>query len=149
MVERVYNNLKHISDTFNFHFNYLLQVSEYMVPDGTYVRIPIPNNPKGCLKICKCIKGRVEECQPLPCVSLSSCFMGNNQHKEHGSTFMIECNTCSCFAGEIICTKKQCESSVLSGKNTAYTTLPCNCPPHYIPVCGRNGNTYASSCLAK
>lgn len=30
------------------------EVSEYMVPDGTYVRIPTTtNNPKGCLKICK------------------------------------------------------------------------------------------------
>lgn len=29
------------------------EVSEYMVPEGTYVRIPSPKNPKGCLKICR------------------------------------------------------------------------------------------------
>ncbi|XP_050297871.1 reversion-inducing cysteine-rich protein with Kazal motifs [Anthonomus grandis grandis] len=124
------------------------EVSQYMVPDGTYVRIPIPNNPKGSLKICKCNKHRIEECQPLLHVSLTSCLLGNQQQL-HGSTFNIDCNTCSCFAGELICTKKQCENSAVGGRNTAYTTLPCNCPPHYMPVCGRNGITYPSACLAK
>lgn len=126
------------------------EVSEYMVPDGTYVRIPVPNNkdPKGCLKICKCNKGKIEECQPLPCVSLTPCYLGS-RHQLHGTSFNMDCNSCSCFAGELICSKKQCESSALSGRNTAYTTLPCNCAPHYVPVCGRNGNTYPSACLAK
>jgi reversion-inducing cysteine-rich kazal motif protein len=31
----------------------------------------------------------------------------------------------------------------------AYTSLPCNCLPHHVTVCGRNGNTYPSSCLAR
>lgn len=30
-----------------------------------------------------------------------------------------------------------------------FTTLPCNCPPHHVPVCGKNGNTYPSACVAK
>ncbi|XP_060522280.1 reversion-inducing cysteine-rich protein with Kazal motifs isoform X2 [Cylas formicarius] len=124
------------------------EVSQYMVPDGAYVRIPIPNNPKGCLKICKCNKNKIEQCQPLPCVSLTSCLLGSTQQL-HGASFNIDCNSCSCYAGELICSKKQCESSALSGRNTAYTTLPCNCPPHYVPVCGRNGITYPSACLAK
>ncbi|XP_030760700.1 reversion-inducing cysteine-rich protein with Kazal motifs isoform X2 [Sitophilus oryzae] len=124
------------------------EVSQYMVPDGSYVRIPIPHNPKGCLKICKCNKNRIGECQPLPCIPLTSCLLGST-HQLHGSTFNIDCNTCSCYAGELICSKKQCESSAVGGRNTAYTTLPCNCPPHYVPVCGRNGITYSSACLAK
>ncbi|KAJ8968089.1 hypothetical protein NQ317_005572, partial [Molorchus minor] len=124
------------------------EVSQYMVPDGTYVRIPIPNNPKGCLKICKCKTGKIEDCQPLPCFSLVSCLLGLTQ-PPHGSTFMVDCALCSCYAGEIICNKKQCESTSLNGRNTAYTTMPCNCPPHYVPVCGRNGVTYPSACLAK
>lgn len=124
------------------------EVSPYMVPDGTYVRVPIPNNPSGCLKICKCNNTKIEECQPLPCVSLSSCFLGNT-YQPHGSSFDIDCNNCTCYAGEIVCSKKQCESSSLSGRNAGYTTLPCNCPPHYVPVCGRNGVTYPSACLAK
>lgn len=124
------------------------EVSPYMVPEHTYVRLPIPNNSKECLKICKCNRNRIEECQPLLCITLTSCLLGNMQQM-HGTTFNIDCNTCSCYAGEKICSKKQCESSALSGRNTAYTTLPCNCPAHYIPVCGRNGVTYPSACLAK
>ncbi|XP_074032082.1 reversion-inducing-cysteine-rich protein with kazal motifs [Leptinotarsa decemlineata] len=124
------------------------EVSQYMVPDKTLVRIPIPNNPKGCLKICKCNKNNIEECQPLLCVTLTSCLLGNT-HQLHGTIFNMDCNQCSCYAGEIICSKKQCESTALSGRNTAYTTLPCNCPPHYVPICGRNGVTYPSACLAK
>lgn len=124
------------------------EVSQYMVPEGTYVRIPIPNNPKGCLKICKCHKNKIEECQPLLCITLTSCLLGNSQQR-HGTSFNMDCNTCSCYAGEIICSRKQCENTALSGRNTAYTTLPCNCPPHYVPVCGRNGITYPSACLAK
>lgn len=68
---------------------------------------------------------------------------------QHGRTFELDCNTCSCFAGEVICSKRQCESSALSGRNIAYTTLPCNCPLQYTPICGRNGVLYPSLCLAK
>lgn len=75
-------------------------------------------------------------------------FVGNS-HQQHGSAFNIDCNSCSCYAGELVCSKRQCESSAVGGRNTAYTTLPCNCPPHYVPVCGRNGITYPSACLAK
>lgn len=124
------------------------EVSEYVVPDGIYVRIPIPKNPKGCLQICKCTNGQIQQCQPLLCVNLSPCWLGNTQ-QEHGSQFYMECKNCSCYAGELICSKKQCENTALSGRNTGYTTLPCNCPPHYLPVCGRNGNNYPSTCLAK
>lgn len=127
------------------------EVSEYLVPDGTYVRIPIHNNnkPKGCLKICKCNKGKIEDCQPLLCVPLTPCLLGTALHPLHGTSFQMDCRTCSCFAGEVICSKKQCESNALTGENTAYTSLPCNCLPHYVPVCGKDGNNYPSACLAK
>ncbi|KAI4456345.1 serine protease inhibitor [Holotrichia oblita] len=125
------------------------EVSEYMVPIGTYIRIPLSNNPKRCLQICKCTIHGIQECQPVPCMTLSPCWMGNSYEKAHGTNFAIECNTCSCYVSEVICSKKQCETTSISGKNTAYTTLPCNCPPHYVPVCGRNGNIYPSACLAK
>ncbi|XP_017768615.1 PREDICTED: reversion-inducing cysteine-rich protein with Kazal motifs [Nicrophorus vespilloides] len=122
------------------------EVSEYLVPEGTYVRIPLPNNQNRCLKICKCTSNGIDECQPLPCVLLGSCW---NNERRHGEIFHLECNKCTCYAGEMICSKKQCENSLLGGRNTAYTTLPCNCPPHFVPVCGRNGNIYPSACLAK
>ncbi|XP_049826537.1 reversion-inducing cysteine-rich protein with Kazal motifs isoform X2 [Aethina tumida] len=123
------------------------EVSDYMVPEGTYVRIPIPNK-HGYLKICKCQKNKIEDCQPLPRVNFIPCLLGSRQEL-HNSYFNIDCNYCSCYAGEIVCSKKQCENGELSGRNAAYTTLPCNCPPHYVPVCGRNGITYPSACLAK
>ncbi|CAH1106670.1 unnamed protein product [Psylliodes chrysocephalus] len=124
------------------------EVSQFMVPDGTYVWIPTPNSAEGCVRICKCNKNKIDECLRLLCFTLTSCLLGNTQEL-HGTVFNIECNKCSCYAGETICSKKQCESTSLSGKNTGYTTLPCNCPPHYVPVCGRNGVTYPSTCLAK
>ncbi|XP_072392887.1 reversion-inducing cysteine-rich protein with Kazal motifs [Diabrotica undecimpunctata] len=124
------------------------EVSPYMVPDGTYVRVPTPNSPEGCVKICKCNKNKIEEYKRLLCYPLTPCLLGNTQ-EPHGTIFHQDCNQCSCYAGETICSKKQCESTSLSGRNTAYTTLPCNCPPHYVPVCGRNGITYPSTCLAK
>lgn len=101
---------------------------------------------KGCFKVCKCINGKIEKCQPLPCVTPKACQIGNRTI-EHGSSITIECNTCTCFAEEITCTKKQCRIHGISDRS--FTSLPCNCPPHYVPVCARNGKTYPSACLAK
>ncbi|XP_055691671.1 reversion-inducing cysteine-rich protein with Kazal motifs [Lutzomyia longipalpis] len=123
------------------------EASNYLVPSNTYVRIPVSSTQKGCLKICYCgTQGRIENCQPLPCVTYDSCNLAGRQI-EHASWFYVECNICSCFAGEITCTKKQCRIPGIS--DGSYTSLPCNCPPHFVPVCGRNGKTYPSACVAK
>lgn len=122
------------------------EASNYLVPVGEYVRIPSSIN-KGCYKICKCAEsGKIEKCQPVPCVTPKPCQIGNRTI-EHGSSVTIECNVCSCYAEEITCTKKQCRIAGISER--AFTSLPCNCPPHFVPVCGRNGKTYPSACLAK
>lgn len=122
------------------------EASSYLVPIGQYVRITSSIS-KGCYKICKCAEsGKIEKCQPLPCVTPKGCQMGNRTI-EHGASVNIECNVCTCFAEEITCTKKQCRIAGISER--AFTTLPCNCPPHFVPVCGRNGKTYPSACLAK
>lgn len=123
------------------------ETSMYMVPINTYVRVPVSLKQKGCLKICRCSEsGRIENCQPLPCISYDSCSLAGRKI-DHGSWFYVECNVCSCFAGEITCTKKQCHIPGIS--DGSYTSLPCNCPPHHVPVCGKNGNTYPSACVAK
>ena len=70
---------------------------------------------------------------------------------EHGAWFYMECNLCSCYAGEITCSKRQCDNPSVATMHALqpFGSLPCNCPAHHVPVCGRNGNTYPSSCLAQ
>lgn len=122
------------------------ETSLYLVPVGAYARIPISMKQKGCFKVCRCMgDGRLEDCQSLPCMSYDSCKLGDRQI-EHGTWFHVECNICSCFAGDITCTKKQCR---IPGISEHYTSLPCNCAPHHVPVCGRNGYTYPSECVSK
>jgi reversion-inducing-cysteine-rich protein with kazal motifs len=121
------------------------EASNYIIPINSYVRIPFSVN-KGCYKVCKCIDGKIEKCQPLPCVAPRSCQIGNRT-LEHGQSISIECNICTCFSEEITCTKKQCHIPEINDR--FFTTLPCNCPPHYIPVCAKNGRTYPSPCIAK
>ncbi|KFB46496.1 AGAP010646-PA-like protein [Anopheles sinensis] len=124
------------------------EASSYLVPVGTFVRIPVSVTQKGCLKVCRCGEsGRIEKCQPLPCISYNACSLAGRRFP-HLSHFYVECNVCSCYAEEITCTKRQCRVPGLT-EDRAFTTLPCNCPPHYVPVCGRNGNTYPSACVAK
>lgn len=123
------------------------ETSFYTVPLNTYVRLPVSLKQKGCHKVCRCAaSGRIENCQPLPCVSYESCNV-SGRRIEHASWFYVECNICSCYAGEITCTKRQCRIPGISDRS--YTSLPCNCPPHHVPVCGSNGNTYPSACVAK
>ncbi|XP_059472390.1 reversion-inducing cysteine-rich protein with Kazal motifs [Neocloeon triangulifer] len=122
-------------------------VSQYVVPRGSYMRFPVSRGSKSCIKICQCsAKGTAESCVQLPCYSLDACMLGSFKI-EHGDTFFMDCNLCSCYAGEITCSKRHCEP--LSTPHQPYSSLPCNCPAHHMPVCGRNGNTYPSACLAK
>lgn len=123
------------------------ETSSYIVPFGEYARIPASLKHKGCFKMCRCSSnGRFENCQQLQCISYDAC-MHSDKRIEHGTWFSIECNICSCFAGDITCTRKQCQIPGIS--DHTFTSLPCNCPPHYVPVCGRNGYTYPSACVSK
>lgn len=31
----------------------------------------------------------------------------------------------------------------------AFAGLPCNCGDQFVPVCGQNGRTYPSACIAR
>uniref|UniRef100_A0A1B6DLK0 Kazal-like domain-containing protein n=2 Tax=Clastoptera arizonana TaxID=38151 RepID=A0A1B6DLK0_9HEMI len=124
-------------------------VSQYIVPSGSYVRIPVATGHKGCLQICQCSSsGQIEQCQPMPCFPLESCWIAGKKI-EHSTVYYMECRMCSCYAGETTCSKKQCEMSAPGMRDHSYTSLPCNCPPHFVPVCARTGQTYPNSCLAK
>lgn len=123
------------------------ETSSYLIPVGNYARVPVSVQQKDCFKVCRCgTSGRLENCSQLQCISYDSCRLSERQI-EHGSWFHVECNICSCFAGDITCTKKQCRIDGIS--EHTYTSLPCNCPPHHVPVCGRNGYTYPSACVSK
>lgn len=147
------------------------ETSTFRVAIGRYVRVPAAVNTAvaggrlqpGCHKVCRCTAdGRIEQCQPLPCIAYDACMMAGRRI-EHASSVTLECNICSCFAGEITCTKRQCRlpgiataaasASTVKTSDTAmmnvFTSLPCNCPVHYVPVCGRNGQTFPSLCVAK
>lgn len=95
------------------------EASNYVVPFGAYVRIPVLQAEKstrivgdaatGAFKVCRCgVQGRIEHCQPLPSFTYANCLLPGGRSYEHGESFYLECNLCSCFAGEITCTKKQC-----------------------------------------
>lgn len=158
------------------------ETSNFIVAAGQYVRIPVVgSNSKrlpavGCHKMCRCASsGRLEHCQSLPCIDYGVCMMANRRI-EHATSISVECNMCSCYAGEITCTKRQCRfpadsrnvnvrtisasansddvlfpgsTTDLQHGRTRFTGMPCNCPKQYVPVCGRNGHTYPTSCVAK
>lgn len=90
------------------------EASNYMVPFGAYVRVPVLISEKVLMgsanfKVCRCgLEGRIEHCQPLPSFSYENCVLPGGRSIKHANTFELECNLCSCYAAEITCTKKQC-----------------------------------------
>ncbi|XP_030385875.1 reversion-inducing cysteine-rich protein with Kazal motifs [Scaptodrosophila lebanonensis] len=135
------------------------QASSLSVPFGAYLRVGKTSSSAGTglasgqllmaeHMVCRCgRRGQVEQCQPLPSYTHAHCVLPGGRSFRHGESFYLECNLCSCFAGEITCTKQQCR--LVGYTDASYTSLPCNCPAHYVPVCGVNGNTYPSACVAK
>lgn len=101
------------------------QIGDLLVASNSFVRV-ISTIQKGNYKICKCSDGKIDKCQALPRVRLSHCKIGNMTIDHGHSVEISECNSCGCFAGEIVCTKKQCR--LLSDTHTAFSSLPCNCP---------------------
>ncbi|CAH1802676.1 unnamed protein product [Owenia fusiformis] len=120
----------------------------FTVPVGSYVRVPASNSHANCHKVCRCghRKG-LEHCRSMKCTKHDSCIVGAGHIHDHGSKFHTGCNRCVCQAGEVICSKRQC-SPVHSSKD-GLSGLPCNCPAIYDPVCGANGRTYHSECMAR
>lgn len=115
-----------------------------VVPIGSWVRIVMSTDPRrACYKVCYCGPHGLTNCQPMPCYSLSPCVI-HDKIASHGQKFYIECNECTCVAGERVCAGRTCGSS----HSTLLTRLPCNCPPHHLPVYTFS-KTYPNACLAK
>ncbi|XP_076326861.1 reversion-inducing cysteine-rich protein with Kazal motifs-like isoform X2 [Tachypleus tridentatus] len=128
------------------------EMSHLVVPKGSYVRIPQVSHEYRCKKeqqICQCsANGKLEKCINLPCVDQKSCWLKGDKIP-HNFQFYIDCNKCICLSGEIVCSQRSCHPNTELKQSTyMYTGLPCNCPDHYVPVCGINGKTYPSACLA-
>lgn len=115
-------------------------MSKLSVPLNTWVQIPRVDQ-IGCLRICQCTLNGLEKCRTLNCFNYNSCWV-QDRFVEHRANFYLECNPCHCFEGEVTCSRRSC------GEYRS-PSLPCDCPSHYVPVCGRMGVTYASACLAK
>lgn len=113
-------------------------MSNLIVPRNSYVRVPSNTHGPRCHMVCYCNHDSVlEDCMTQPCLSTDHCWHDGKRYN-HNSLFQAGCKTCFCYDGEVTCSPKQCWSG-----------LPCNCQDHYVPVCGANGKTYPSACLAR
>lgn len=125
------------------------EASDFLVRQGTLIQVP--SGEVGCYKICTCGQsGTLENCMELNCVDLQkSCIVGG-QSKNHGTSFKVDCNICSCVAGTVRCSNRQCLNEISSEDDrTMFTGLPCNCADKFVPVCGQNGRSYPSACIAR
>ncbi|XP_078493570.1 reversion-inducing cysteine-rich protein with Kazal motifs isoform X2 [Ciona intestinalis] len=125
--------------------------SEFIVPVGSVVRVEDRSRGEGCFRSCTCVtSGDLVYCESLPCTDKRQSCKLAGQVKSHGTSFYVDCNFCSCFSGNVTCTKRQCMTShsTLEDKRR-FTGVPCNCKPYYTPVCGSNGVTYRSLCVAR
>ncbi|XP_054607370.2 reversion-inducing cysteine-rich protein with Kazal motifs [Nothobranchius furzeri] len=125
------------------------EASEFLVQQGARIQVPTHAGSPGCYEVCVCgPSGRLENCVEMPCVDTDKACIVGGQRKNHGSSFQTDCNTCSCFSGETICSTRTCLGSSFSSDGHI-AGLPCSCPDHFIPVCASNGRTYPSGCVAR
>ncbi|KAK2119976.1 hypothetical protein P7K49_001362 [Saguinus oedipus] len=112
-----------------------------------------PCNPNPCPanELCEvnrkgCVSG--DPCLPYSCVQVL--FIWDREQPGHGTSFSIDCNVCSCFAGNLVCSTRLCLNEHSSeDDHRTFTGLPCNCADQFVPVCGQNGRTYPSACIAR
>ncbi|XP_023289098.1 reversion-inducing cysteine-rich protein with Kazal motifs isoform X2 [Orussus abietinus] len=116
------------------------EMSKQLVPLGSWIQVPRYDQQK-CLKICQCTPRGLEKCRPLNCFAFGYCWVQQLLVTDRAN-FYLECNPCQCNEGEVTCSRKSCGEIKIP-------SLPCDCPSHYVPVCGRLGATFASACLAK
>ncbi|XP_061411665.1 reversion-inducing cysteine-rich protein with Kazal motifs [Lethenteron reissneri] len=126
------------------------EASDFLVRKDSMVRVPVASGEVGCYRLCSCgTSGRLEDCAETPCLDTRSCIVGG-QRKSHGTHFRVDCNVCSCFAGELSCSVRQCLSGESSEEDRRrFTGLPCNCADQFVPVCAINGRTYPNACIAR
>ncbi|XP_015210000.1 reversion-inducing cysteine-rich protein with Kazal motifs [Lepisosteus oculatus] len=127
------------------------EASEFLVHRRALIQVPSPKGEVGCYEICTCGQsGHLENCVDMPCVDTEKTCIVGGQRQSHGTSFKVDCHTCSCFAGEIVCSTRQCLSKQSSEEDRRrFTGLPCGCADQFVPVCAKNGRTYPSACVAR
>ncbi|KAJ8277514.1 hypothetical protein GJAV_G00076000 [Gymnothorax javanicus] len=127
------------------------EASEFLVNMDALIQVPVHNGQVGCFEVCTCGQsGRLENCVEMPCIDTAKTCIVAGQRKNHGTSFKVDCHPCSCFAGDIICSTRQCLSPESSDEDRRhFTGLPCGCPDQFVPVCAQNGRTYPSACVAR
>uniref|UniRef100_A0A8C5HGK9 Reversion-inducing cysteine-rich protein with Kazal motifs n=1 Tax=Gouania willdenowi TaxID=441366 RepID=A0A8C5HGK9_GOUWI len=127
------------------------EASEFLVQQDAPIQVPTRTGPAGCYEVCSCgLSGRLENCVEMPCVDTNKPCIVGGQRKKHGTSFTMDCRICFCFAGDTICSTKECFSQVSSDfGHQRFTGLPCSCPERFVPVCATNGRTYPSACVAR
>uniref|UniRef100_A0A671RD86 Reversion-inducing cysteine-rich protein with Kazal motifs n=1 Tax=Sinocyclocheilus anshuiensis TaxID=1608454 RepID=A0A671RD86_9TELE len=127
------------------------EASEFLVLLDSRIQVPTRSGQVGCYEVCTCGQsGRLENCAEMPCFDTSKTCLSGGQRKSHGVSFRLDCQPCSCFAGESICSSRQCVRSDGSDEDRRlFTGLPCSCADHFVPVCTCNGRTYPSACVAR
>ncbi|KAG8199483.1 hypothetical protein JTE90_009331 [Oedothorax gibbosus] len=114
-------------------------MSQLIVARNSYIRVPSNTYGPQCHMVCLCNReGVLEDCVSQTCHTPTDHCWHEGQRYIHNSEFKVECRTCFCYDGEVTCSPKHCGSG-----------LPCHCQDHYVPVCGANGKTYPSACLAR
>ncbi|XP_042330486.1 reversion-inducing cysteine-rich protein with Kazal motifs isoform X2 [Sceloporus undulatus] len=127
------------------------EASDFIVRQGTLIQVPSSSGEFGCYKICTCSQsGLLENCMEMYCIDHQKSCIVEGQRKSHGTSFKIDCNVCSCFAGNLTCSTRQCLNEYSSDDERHKSTgLPCNCEDEFVPMCGQNGRTYPSVCIAR
>ncbi|MBN3307358.1 RECK protein, partial [Amia calva] len=127
------------------------EASEFLVHLDALIQVPSSKGTVGCYEICTCGQsGRLENCVEMTCVDIDKTCVVGGQRRSHGTSFKVDCNPCSCYAGEIVCSRRQCFSKLISEEDRQrFTGLPCGCPDQFVPVCAKNGRTYPSACVAR
>ncbi|XP_065054011.1 reversion-inducing cysteine-rich protein with Kazal motifs-like isoform X2 [Rhopilema esculentum] len=117
-----------------------------------FFKVPVAENGKTCYQVCQCIVDdshskyidSASSCTQIGCHHTASCKVRNG-FKDHKSSFSIDGNICTCYDGEVICTKI---SAFNEGQELAGFACACD-SDIYNPVCAINGMTYPSICHAR